>query len=147
MHMHSDVWKVLTSRQYACGHNNLYKMIVTTRHRQHRVARILGLLTRVTELYKTPLIVLGELVPPQRMLPLPISFYKDPRSAVLEYANVDFHHLLATSANQALHFPKLRQQENLQVKAQKLQAAREANLNKKLKKLTPVQDFEDCCNR
>ena len=42
---------------------------------------------------------------------------------------------------------KLRQQENLQVKAQKLQAAREANLNKKLKKLTPVQDFEDCCNR
>ena len=93
------------------------------------------------------LIILGELVPPQRMLPLPISFYKDPRSAVLEYANVGFHHLLATSANQALHFPKLRQQENLQVKAQKLQAAREANLNKKLKKLTPVQDFEDCCNR
>ena len=76
-----------------------------------------------------------------------ISFYKDPRSAVLEYANVDFHHLLATSANQALHFPNLREQENLQVKAQKLQAACEANLNKKLEKLTPVQDFEDCCNR
>ena len=42
------------------------------------------------------LVILGELVPPQRMLTFPISFYKNPRSAVLEYANVDFHHLLAT---------------------------------------------------
>jgi hypothetical protein len=29
----------------------------------------------------------------------------------------------------------------------KLQTAREASLNKKLEKLTPVQDFEDCCNK
>ena len=47
---------VMTSRQDGCGFMSLYKMIVATRHTQLRMARILGLLIRVTELYKIPLI-------------------------------------------------------------------------------------------
>ena len=81
------------------------------------------------------------------MLPFAPSFYKDTRSAILEYASVDFHHLLATSANQALHFPKLREQENIHLKVQQHEAARQARLNKKLEKMTPVEDFSDCCKR
>ena len=104
-----------------------------------RLFKLLFLVIIISEVLK--------LVPPDRMLPFAPSFYKDPRSAILEYANVDFHHLLATSGNQTLHFPKLREQENIHIKAQQHEAARQARLNKKLEKMTPVEDFSDCCTR
>ena len=104
-----------------------------------RLFKLLFLVIIISEVLK--------LVPPDRMLPFAPSFYKDPRSAILEYANVDFHHLLATSGNQTLHFPKLREQENIYIKAQQHEAARQARLNKKLEKMTPVEDFSDCCTR
>ena len=92
-----------------------------------RLFKLLFLVIIISEVLK--------LVPPDRMLPFAPSFYKDPRSANLEYANVDFHHLLATSGNQTLHFPKLREQENIHIKAQQHEAARQARLNKKLEKM------------
>ena len=57
------------------------------------------------------------------------------------------HHLLASAANQALHFPKLREQENLLLRQEAMKQARAERVAKKLQKLTPVQDFEECCNR
>ena len=59
----------------------------------------------------------------------------------------EFRALLATSGNQTLYFPKLREQENIHIKAQQHEAARQARLNKKLEKMTPVEDFSDCCTR
>ena len=57
------------------------------------------------------------------------------------------HHLLASAANQALHFPKLREQENLLLCQEAMKQARAERVTKRLAKLTPVQDFQDCCNR
>ena len=75
------------------------------------------------------------------------------RNAVLDYTNpvgslpLTSHHLLASAANQALHFPKLREQENLLLRQEAMKQARGERVAKKLQKLTPVQDFEECCNR
>ena len=75
------------------------------------------------------------------------------RNAVLDYTNpvgslpLTSHHLLASAANQALHFPKLREQENLLLRQEAMKQARAERVAKKLQKLTPVQDFEECCNR
>jgi len=75
------------------------------------------------------------------------------RNAVLDYTNpvgslpLTSHHLLASAANQALHFPRLREQENLLLRQEAMKQARAERVAKKLQKLTPVQDFEECCNR
>ena len=74
--------------------------------------------------------------------------YRDVRSGILDYTNpTTSHHLLESEGNLSLHFPKLREQENLRALEQKQQAARIAAVQKKLDKLTPVGEFEKCCAR
>ena len=68
------------------------------------------------------------------------SLYRDVRSSILDYTNpstgVASHHLLACDANISLHFPKLREQENLRVLEKKQEIARAAAFQQKLDKLT-----------
>ena len=79
------------------------------------------------------------------------SLYRDVRSSILDYTNpstgVASHHLLACDANISLHFPKLREQENLRALEKKQEIARAAAFQQKLDKLTPVEDFTKCCSR
>ena len=79
------------------------------------------------------------------------SLYRDVRSSILDYTNpstgVASHHLLACDANISLHFPKLREQENLRALEKKQQISRLAAFQQKLDKLTPVEDFTKCCSR
>ena len=77
------------------------------------------------------------------------NLYRDVRSGILDYTNSAraSHHLLASDANISLHFPKLREQENLRALETKQNTARLAALQKKMDKLTAVEDFKKCCLR
>ena len=76
------------------------------------------------------------------------NLYRDVRSGILDFTtSTASHHLLASDANISLHFPKLREQENLRALEQKQQSARVAAVQKKLEKLTPVEEFQECCSR
>jgi len=81
----------------------------------------------------------------------PTSLHKDVRSGILDYTNpsrsTSAHHLLASEANVSLHFPRLREQENLIALQEKHAQARLQQFQKKLDKLTPVGEFSDCCSR
>ena len=70
---------------------------------------------------------------------------------ILDYTNpstgVALHHLLARDANISLHFPKLREQENLRALEKKQEIACLAAFQQKLDKLNPVEDFTKCCSR
>ena len=76
------------------------------------------------------------------------NLYRDVRSGILDFTtSTASHHLLASDGNISLHFPKLREQENLRALEQKQQSARVAAVQKKLEKLTPVEEFQECCSR
>ena len=57
------------------------------------------------------------------------------------------HHFVASQTNQILHFPKLREQENLLQKKNQLEEIRLKAVEKRASKLTPVEHFEECCSR
>ena len=57
------------------------------------------------------------------------------------------HHFLASRTNQVLHFPKLREQENLLEKQKQLEEIRRQAVQKRATKLTAVEHFEECCSR
>ena len=60
---------------------------------------------------------------------------------------VPYHHFLASRTNQVLHFPKLREQENLLEKQKQLEEIRRQAVQKRATKLTAVEHFEECCSR
>ena len=102
------------------------------------VGRILGLACFITPMFPSQ--------------PFPFenpNLYRDVRSGILDYTNSSraSHHLLASDANISLHFPKLREQENLRALETKQNTARLAALQKKMEKLTAVEDFKKCCAR
>ena len=93
------------------------------------VGRILGLACFITPMFPSQ--------------PFPFenpNLYRDVRSGILDYTNSSraSHHLLASDANISLHFPKLREQENLRALETKQNTARLAALQKKMEKLTAV---------
>ena len=115
------------------------------RHHQMRVpllllGRILGIASLVIPMY-----------PSQPFPFVQPSLHKDVRSGILDYTNpsrsTSAHHLLASEANVSLHFPRLREQENLIALQEKHAQARLQQFQKKLDKLTPVGEFSDCCSR
>ena len=102
------------------------------------VGRILGLACFITPMFPSQ--------------PFPFenpNLYRDVRSGILDYTNSAraSHHLLASDANISLHFPKLREQENLRALETKQNTARLAAVQKKMEKLTAVEDFKKCCAR
>ena len=110
---------------------------------------------------RVPLLLLGRIlgiaslvIPMYPSQPFPFvqpSLHKDVRSGILDYTNpsrsTSAHHLLASEANVSLHFPRLREQENLIALQEKHAQARLQQFQKKLDKLTPVGEFSDCCSR
>ena len=54
------------------------------------------------------------------------------------------HHFVASRTNQILHFPKLREQENLLQKQKQLEEIRRIAVAKRASKLTAVKHFEQC---
>ena len=102
------------------------------------VGRILGLACFITPMFPSQ--------------PFPFenpNLYRDVRSGILDYTHSSraSHHLLASDANISLHFPKLREQENLRALETKQNTARLAALQKKMDKLTAVENFNKCCSR
>ena len=62
-------------------------------------------------------------------------------------ANEFHHHAVVSSLRQILHFPRLRQEENLQKKRERFFALCEKKKEKKLKNLTALNNFPQCCCR
>ena len=113
------------------------------KHNQHMhvVATLLGRILGIS-------LIVIPMFPSQPFPFVQPHLYRDVRSGILDYTNpTTSHHLLASEGNLSLHFPKLREQENLRALEQKQQAARIAAVQKKLDKLTPVGEFENCCAR
>ena len=113
------------------------------KHNQHMhvVATLLGRILGIS-------LIVIPMFPSQPFPFVQPHLYRDVRSGILDYTNpTTSHHLLASEGNLSLHFPKLREQENLRALEQKQQAARIAAVQKKLDKLTPVGEFEKCCAR
>ena len=113
------------------------------KHNQHMhvVATLLGRILGIS-------LIVIPMFPSQPFPFVQPHLYRDVRSGILDYTNpTTSHHLLESEGNLSLHFPKLREQENLRALEQKQQAARIAAVQKKLDKLTPVGEFEKCCAR
>ena len=94
------------------------------------VGRVLGLAFSITPMFPSQ--------------PFPFenpNLYRDVCSGILDYTHSSraSHHLLASDANIS--------QENLQALETKQNTARLAAVQKKMEKLTAVEDFKKCCAR